>query len=283
MKEKLLSAFSNLADSAITAAPRVLVGIVLMVVGLAIAKIIEIVLRFVLTRIRFDSLMEKAGIDKTLQRIGLRQQLNVTIPRIVYFLTLIVLARTAADGLGMTAISGAIGAFFAYLPNIIAALLLVIVGAAVSQFASETVVEAGKNSGLDFAPALGKLVSGLIMFVVGMMAIGQLQIDTNMVRIVTSFILGGGALAFGLAFGLGTRDVVRNITAGFYLRKHLLMGERVEIAGQAGILRSITATHVVLEGENSTEISISNATFLDQVAKQVVRPPATPFAPPVTE
>ena len=279
MKEKLLSAFANLADSAIAAAPRVTMGIVLMVVGLAIAKIIEVILRFILTRIRFDSLMEKAGIDKTLQRIGLRQQLNVTVPRIVYFLTLIVLARTAADGLGLTAISGAIGAFFAYLPNIIAALLLLIVGATVSQFASETVAEAGRNSGLDFAPALGKLVSGLIMFVVGMMAVGQLQIDTNMVRIVTSFILGGGALAFGLAFGLGTRDVVRNITAGFYLKKHLLVGENVEIAGQTGILRSITTTHVVLEGENSTEISVANATFLDQVAKQVLRPPVGSLPP----
>ena len=281
MKEKLLSAFTNLADSAIAAAPRVLVGIVLMVVGLAIAKIIEVVLRFILTRIRFDSLMEKAGIDKTLQRVGLRQQLNVTIPRIVYFLTLIVLARTASDGLGLTAISGAIGAFFAYLPNIIAALLLLIVGAAVSQFASETVVEAGRNSGLDFAPALGKLVSGLIMFVVGMMAIGQLQIDTNMVRIVTSFILGAAAVAFGLAFGLGTRDVVRNITAGFYLKKHLLVGENVEIAGQTGILRSITTTHVVLEGENATEISVANATFLDQVAKQVLRPPVGSLPPAI--
>jgi hypothetical protein len=277
MKEKLFGSFENLADSAIAAAPRVAIGIVLMVVGLAVAKIVQVVLRFILTRIRFDSLMEKAGIDKTLQRIGLRQELNVAIPRIVYFLTLIVLARTAADGLGLGAISGAIGAFFAYLPNIIAALLLMIVGAAVSRFASETVEEAARNAGIDFAPALGKIVSGLIMFVIGMMAIGQLQIDTNMVRIVTSFIMGGGALAFGLAFGLGTRDVVRNITAGFYLRKHLLIGESVEIAGQSGILRSITATHVVLESENAIEISIANATFLDQVAKQVVRP-ATPTA-----
>ena len=276
MKEKLFGAFENLADSAISAAPRVLIGIVLMVVGLAIAKVIEVVLRFILTRIRFDSLMEKAGIDKTLQRIGLRQELNVAIPRIVYFLTLIVLARTAADAVGLTAISLAIGAFFAYLPNIIAALLLMIVGAAVSRFASETVEEAARNSGIDFAPALGKIVSGLILFVIGMMAIGQLQIDTNMVRIVTSFILGAGALAFGLAFGLGTRDVVRNITAGFYLRKHLLIGENVEIAGQSGILRSITATHVVLEGESAVEISIANATFLDQVAKQVVRPAEPP-------
>ena len=86
MREKLISAFSNLADSAIAAAPKVLVGIVLIVIGLLVAKIIEIILRFILTRIRFDHLMEKAGIDKTLHRIGLRQQLNLVIPRLVYFL-----------------------------------------------------------------------------------------------------------------------------------------------------------------------------------------------------
>jgi len=267
MKEKLLGAFTNLLDSVIAAAPKVLVGVVLIVVGLVVAKVIEVVLRFLLTRLRFDSLMEKAGIDKTLHRIGLRQQLNIALPRIVYFLTLIVLARTVSDALGMTAISGAIGAFFAYLPNIIAALLLMIVGTSIAQFAAQTVEEAGRSSGIDFAPALGRLVSGLIIFVVAMMAIGQLQIDTNMVRIVTSFILGGAALAFGLAFGLGTRDVVRNITAGFYLRKHLVIGKSLEIAGQKGILKGVTATHTILEAD-AAEISVANATFLDQAARQ---------------
>jgi len=280
MKDKLVGAFTNLLDSAISAAPKVLVGIVLIVVGLLVAKVIEVVLRFILTRLRFDSLMEKAGIDKTLHRIGLRQQLNIAIPRIVYFLTLIVLARTASDALGMTAISGAIGAFFAYLPNIIAALLLLIVGTSIAQFAAETVEEAARNSGIDFAPALGKLVSGLIMFVVAMMAIGQLQIDTNMVRIVTSFILGGGALAFGLAFGLGTRDVVRNITAGFYLRKHLVFNQTLEIAGQKGILKGVTATHTMLEADSGETITIANATFLDQSAKQTTSPgPEAPSVP----
>jgi hypothetical protein len=74
--------------------------------------------------------------------------------------------------------------------------------------------------------------------------------------------------------------VVRNITAGFYLRKHLLIGEQVEIIGQSGILRSITATHVLLESENAVEISIANSTFLDQVAKQAIRPLTSPSAPP---
>jgi hypothetical protein len=64
------------------------------------------------------------GIDTARQRIGLRQQLNLFIPRLVYFAILFVPAQTGADALGLTAISSAIGAFFVYLPNIIAALLL---------------------------------------------------------------------------------------------------------------------------------------------------------------
>lgn len=267
MKEKLLESFENLLNSIITAAPKVAVGIVLIVLGLVAAKLVEIVLRMILVRVRFDSLVEKTGVDKALQRIGLRQQLDVFLPRLAYFLVIFLLAKTASDALDLAAISNAIGAFFSYLPNIVAALLLLILGSTVGQFAGQTVTQAAESSGIDFAPALGKLVSGLIIFVVAMMAIAQLKIDTDMVRIVTSFILGGGALAFGLAFGLGTRDIVRNIVAGFYARKFLAIGKNMEIAGRSGVLTAITATHAILESEGH-DISVANSTFLDQVSKQ---------------
>ena len=70
----------------------------------------EVVLRMILVRIHFDSLVEKAGVYKMLQRIGLRQQLNLFLPRLVYFLVIFLLARTASDALGLVAISSAIGA-----------------------------------------------------------------------------------------------------------------------------------------------------------------------------
>lgn len=266
MKEKLLQAFGHLADSVIAMTPKFLVGVLLAILGFAVAKLIEVVLRFMLTRIRFDKLMERAGIDKALQRIGLRQQLNLFIPRLAYFLILFVLAKTAADAFGLIAISDAIGAFFSYLPNLVAALLLVILGTSLGQFAGEMVTESARSSGIDFAPALGKLVSGLIVFVVAMMAVGQLKIDTGIVRIVTSFVLGGAALAFGISFGLGTRDVIRNITAGFYTRKFLRIGSRLEISGQSGLLTEINATHAILRAEDR-DISVANSTFLDTVSQ----------------
>jgi hypothetical protein len=85
---------------------------------------------------------------------------------------------------------GVIGVFFSYLPNVIAALLLLILGTRVGQFTGQMVTQAAESSGLDSAPALAKLVSALIIFLVSMMGTGQLKIDTGMVRIVISFVLG---------------------------------------------------------------------------------------------
>jgi small-conductance mechanosensitive channel len=88
-----------------------------------------------------------------------------------------------------------------------------------------------------------------------------------MVRIVTTFVLGTAALAFGLAFGLGTRDILRNILTGYYTRKFLAIGKNLEIAGQSGVVTAITATHTVLNSEGQ-KILIPNATFLEHTSKQ---------------
>jgi small-conductance mechanosensitive channel len=267
MKDKLIQAFSHLMDSIIAAVPKIIMGLLLIAAALVVAKIIEKVLRYALTKIRFDALVGKAGIDRALQRIGIRQELTIQLPRLVYFLVLLLFAKTAVDALGLEAISGAIGAFFGYLPNIIAALVLLILGSTVGQFAGQTVAQSAASSGVEFAPALGKLVSGVILFVCAMMAISQLKIDTDIVRIVTSFILGGAALGFGISFGLGTRDIVRNLAAGFYARKILVVGKPLEVAGQQGVLRAITATHVILES-GGREMTISNETLMNEIAKQ---------------
>jgi small-conductance mechanosensitive channel len=239
----------------------------LVALGLVVAKLVEVALRAALIRLRFDSLIEKARVTKALQRIGLRQQLSLFIPRLAYFLFIFLLAKTASDAFGLVAISDAIGTLLSYLPNIAAALLLFILGTTVGQFAGQMAARAAENAGVNSARALGKLVSALIIFIVAMMAMSQLKIDTEMARIVTIFVLGTAGLAFGLAFGLGTRDIVRDILAGYYIRKFLAIGKSLEIAGQRGILTAIKATHTVLNSEGQ-EIAVANSTFLEQTSKQ---------------
>jgi hypothetical protein len=267
METKLLEAFAGLGNSIAYAIPKVGLGILLVILGLVVAKVVEIALRTMLVRARFDKLAEKSGVAKALRRIGMREQLNVFLPKLAYFLVIFLLVKTVSDALGLIAVSNAIGAFFVYLPNIVGAILLLVLGTTVGQFAGQMVTQAAESSGIDFAPALGRLISALIIFIVAMMAISQLKLDTGMIRIVSSFILGAGALAFGLAFGLGTREIVRSIVTGFYARKLLAIGKGLEIAGQSGTLTAITATHAILTRDGK-DIVLPNSAFLHQTSKQ---------------
>lgn len=264
--QQLLDSFRALQLTIVTAIPRIVVGLAVLIVLFMVAKLIERVLRAALVRLRFDSILEQAGVDKVLHRLGIRQSLNVVLPRLAYFLLLFLFARTAADAVGLTAISEAIAAMFAYLPNVLAAVLIVVVGTSVSQFAGQTVTQAATESGIEFARQLGSLVSGLILFIVAVMAIGQLRFDTDMVRIVTVCTLSGLALAFGLSIGLGTRDITRNVLAGFYARKIFRTGDPIEIRGHRGILRAITATQTLIDEETGL-VSVANTVFLDETIR----------------
>ena len=267
MQLQLLQIVRDLQQLVVEGTPRLIIGIVVAVALLMVAKLVERLLRALLVRIRFDGLLEQAGIDKLLQRVGIRQSLNQVLPRLAYFLLLLLFARTAADGFGLTAISEGIAAMFAYLPNVVAAVLLVVVGVSVSQFAGQTVTQAAEESGIEFARPLGTVVAGLILFIVGVMAIGQLRFDTDMVRIVTICTLSGLALAFGLSVGLGTRDITRNVLAGFYARKIFSPGDALEIRGQRGILKAITATQTLIEQDTGLVV-VANSSFLDDTIRR---------------
>lgn len=266
-RDQLLHAYQDIVHLFASALPRAVTALLISVALVFAAKLVEVVLRSALRRVSFDSLVQRAGIDTVLKRFGLDQSPSRLLPRLVFFLLLVLFAQTAADLLGLTAISQGIAAFFAYLPNIVAAVVVLVLGSMASQFAGRTVARAAGDSGIDYADSLGSIVSGLIMFVVAVMAIGQLRIDTEMVRLVTAGILAAMAIAFGLSFGLGTRDITRNIMAGFYARKIFRPGDRIDIRGERGVIRAITPIQTLIEREDGLS-AVSNTTFLDETVRQ---------------
>ena len=73
LRQSLISTWQDLLETVVSSTPVVVMGIVLIVVALVVAKVVEKILRTVLVRVKFDSLIERAGIDQALQTIGLRQ------------------------------------------------------------------------------------------------------------------------------------------------------------------------------------------------------------------
>ena len=264
LRDRLTQTLQEQLDAVVAFLPVLVLATVLLIIALVVAKGVERLLRLVLTRIRFDDLVQSVGIDSALQRIGVRGSLNAMIPRIVYFLLLFLFARTAADALGLEAISGALAAFLGYLPNIVAAVLILVLGSSAAQVGGQAVERAAGVSGIDFAASLGSVVSALILFVIGIMAIGQLKIDTEMIRLVTTGLMAGGALAFGLSFGLGSREITRDVLAGFYARQQLVPGDTVQVDDIRGKLQSVGPTQTLIDVDGDT-VAVANRHVQERV------------------
>lgn len=264
---QLTDAFRGLLDSIISGAPRVVVGIVLLLLAIIIAKLVERGLRSALRRVKLDSGLERLGIDQTLGRVGVSQPASTVLARIAYFLILLMFLQTGADGLGLTAVSSALASFMAYIPHLLAAVVILVLGSVAAQAVGKAVGGAADSSGIEFAASLGTLATAGLMFVVGIMAIGQLRIDTEIVRVVVMGALAAFALAFGLSFGLGSRDVTRNILAGYYARKTFQMGETLQVGEAQGRLTAITPTQTLLQ-DGEQIVAVANSVFLEEIVRQ---------------
>ncbi len=264
IRDALLQVLGQLGQGAISFAPRFITALILVLIGWIIAVILRMVLSQVFQRIGADAAIERAGLMDSFRRIGLNEPMRVLVPALLFWLVMLLFIQSAADMVGMKQISDGITGFFAFLPNVLSAFVILVLGNAFGQFLGKIATNYARDSGLAFARSLGSALSGFTLFVVSIVALGQLHVDTRILNILTIVIFSGLALAFGLTFGLGTRDTTRHLVAGFYARRHFGAGQRVEIAGQSGTLRSISAVQTLLDANGRT-VAVPNATFLDQV------------------
>ena len=263
IRRQLNEAYHDSITTTLQALPRLVSGIVLVALALVVCYIVRFILRSVLRRVGVDSLPERLGFATTLERMGIKKPLSVLLPRVAFWLLLLLFVRVLADSLGLGALEEAIGSFLAYVPNMLAAAVVLLVGSLLAQFSGRAIEQAAEASGLEFGTALGRAVSALVFFLSAIMAIGQLRIETEIVRIFAGGILGGLALAFGLSFGLGTRDIVRNILSGFYARRVLAPGTEIIIDGRRGTVQAVTPTLTVIEFDQD-RMAISNSRVLDE-------------------
>ncbi len=267
LKTATLDVMQNLIDSVADLVPRLLTAIVVILIGLLLAKLAEKAIRTAFDKFKIDKGLDRIGVNQILQKLGMRDTPGRLLSRTVFFLLIILFTQSVTRAVGLDTIANAIGAFFSYLPNLLAAFLVLLLGMIVAQFLSRTITSSAEEAGVEFAPLLGRIVSSLILFVVAIMAVSQLKIDTEIVHAVVLVLLGGVAAALALSFGIGTRDVTRNIIAGFYARRLFRVGEEIELGGEHGVLVVISSIQTLVERKGKT-IAVPNRVFLDEVVKQ---------------
>ena len=160
-----------------------LVGMfIILAVGYAVSKLLQRLATGVLKRVRLDKASEKTGLNETMERVGIQRTASEIVGVLVFWLFMLTFLISAADALGLENVSKTIDSFVAYLPNVVGALLIVVVGLLLANFV-RTAVEAGLDrAGLEYAKAVSKLAYGVLIVVIGSLTVGQLQIETTLIN-----------------------------------------------------------------------------------------------------
>lgn len=189
--------------------PVLLALAVVLVAGTLLAWLAEALLRGVLKLAGFDRIAQRARVSDSLRRAGLRHQPSELAGQLLRWVIVILTLLGALSILSAEATDVVISSMVTYLPRLVAGLLILVVGYAVSTFAGRSVLIWSVNSRVQGARWLAGAVRLLVGVFFTALALEHLGFGREIALVVLSILLGGGVFAAALAYGLAGKELAR--------------------------------------------------------------------------
>ncbi len=193
----------------------VLLVLVILIIGWLVAKLIKTVVTNVLRTLRFDALSERIELDSLLAKGGIKYSLSELLGIIAYWLAILVTFMVAVNAIGLTIAADLLNRVVLYIPNVVAAIFILILGMFVSTLLRNIIQTIATNAGLSEEKLLGKIVEVLVMIFAIIMALEQLNIGATTLQLALSIVLAAIGLGIALAFGLGCKDIAARAVSEF--------------------------------------------------------------------
>jgi hypothetical protein len=191
--------------------PRLLAMTVILVVGVVVAGLLRYALRFVLRRLGFDRLAERAGLALGLRKLGFAGQPSGAFAAGAAFLLLAFFVLLALGSLDLQLARELVAQTFSYLPQVLVAAALLVLGAVIAGFVRRGVLIAAVNAGLPSARLLAGFAQSALLILFGAMALEHLGVGRQIILVSFTILFGGVVFALSLAFGLAGRDLAREL------------------------------------------------------------------------
>lgn len=230
--------------------PNIMGALLILVVGYILSRLITTVLKRLLVAVGIDKLGEKLAEIDVIARSGAEVSLSTVLSRVLYYLLMLIVAVAATDVLGMEIVSALVASAIAYVPDLIAAMVLLVVGAILADALREIATATCRGVGIPAARMIGSLVFWFVFVAIAVTALTQARLETDFIVANLSIVLGGFALAFALAYGLAARPLMGGFLAQFYNRGKVNPGDRIAIDGHEGVVGVIDRASLTLEADD---------------------------------
>lgn len=183
--------------------PKLALAVLVLVGGWMLAKLTRFAVERALRAINFNVLTERSGMDGFLQQGGIQSDTTAIFGALAYWLVVLAALIIAFNSLGLTYITDLLRQVVLFVPKVVVALLVLAFGAYFARFIGTTVLTYCRNVGIQDAELLGRLAQYAILAFVVLIALDQVNVAGDIVRLSFLIILAGVVLALALAFGLG--------------------------------------------------------------------------------
>ena len=199
----IMHSLMSMLDNIIGFVPNLIGAILLLVVGIAIAKVLEFAIEQIISIVKLDSVLKKIEIDRYLQRAGITLNSGKFFGTITYWIILIIFVVGITDILGLPTLSFFITSALQWVfTSLIAAILILLVTAFLAQTLKQIVNASVKGAKLHSAKFLGSVTWWIVMIFGAVAALNQLGVETTPLEGALMSMIVAVPVAIGLAVGL---------------------------------------------------------------------------------
>ena len=253
----------RLLEVANGALPRFLGALLLLVVGIIVVRLVARLVGKGLKVAGVDGHAERLRVHDTLERAGFDRSLARVIELAVRLTLTLVVIFAALALLGLDSLEQALNEGVLFLPRLIAAMAILLVGLVLGGFTREWVERVAGQ--MELPPSLAPLAEVAVVAVFGATALAQIGVPTSILAAVIGVIAGAAALTFALAFGLGSREVARAASAGRYVSSAFSVGQRIGVGGIEGEIVAIEAASTIVETDSDGRVRVPNHMLLGSI------------------
>ena len=229
----------------------------LLVVGLVLTGLIRRGVSKLFKTIGLDELGERCGAADVLERFGMSRSLSHVLSTAVRVGLIVVVVFAALSLLGLQFLSESLNAGILFLPRLLTAFLLLLAGMVISELVRHQVDRLATQ--MDLSAPLGGLAQVVVLAVFVVTALAQVGVPTEVLLVLVSVLVASGAATFTLAFGLGGRDMAREVSARRYVEGAYAIGQEITIGDVRGRISVIESTATVLETTAGERVRVPNS------------------------
>lgn len=191
--------------------PNLLAMLIIILGGILAARIGTAILLKLLKAVKFDSWSDRMGLTSMMRKGDLWAKPSSAAASFLFWLLIVVSVLTGLSALHVRVVDRMIAEVLLYLPKIISAILIIIVGYVVTGLISRGLIISMVNGGFRFAKQFARAVRLLLIVLISAMALEQLHVAPGVVVSAFSIVFGGIVLALAISFGIAGVDTAKKM------------------------------------------------------------------------